>query len=97
MKVSLTKSYKLNMGNYESMEMSATVSVEGSDLYDEEGLADVDPDDLHAELHKYAKERLEAMLAPELREAAELSAATDSMLFSDPPKTPARREKTRTR
>lgn len=90
MKISRTRSYKVNLGNYESAEYSATVSLEGADLFDEDELAEMTPEELHKELTTFAEARLTEHLEPELRRAAEVSQAQSSIL-SEPP---ARRERT---
>jgi hypothetical protein len=87
----------MNMGNFESTEIMATVTIEPLDLFTEEVLADMDPDELMTELKKAAEQYLDQNLDPELKEAAKLSQADKSMLFDNPPARPARREKTRNR
>lgn len=99
MKVSVTKSFKVNMGNYESEEISATVSVDTEDLYGP------DPDaypagteaDEHVEaLQEFALKHVDTFLEKELEKAAELSQATDSILPEPASKAaPSRRERTR--
>jgi hypothetical protein len=91
MKLSRTRSYKVNLGNYESAEYSNTISVEGIDLFTEEELTDMDPRDVHDALREFAEARLKENLEPELRAAAEVSQAQSSILITDEP--PARRER----
>lgn len=94
MKITRTRSYKINMGNYESLELSATVSVEDVDIYDEDEMPS-DPDKVWAGIKEHAERYLEHALGDELAEAAKTSAADASMLFDQTP--PRRTERARSR
>lgn len=96
MKVTRTRSYKINMGNYESLELSGTVSIEDSDLWSEDEMEGMDPDDKIKGLKEHAVRYLDQLLADELAEAAKTSEADASMLF-DPEPPPRRTERARRR
>jgi hypothetical protein len=96
MKISKTKSYKLNMGKYESAEVSTTVSVSDTDLFSDDELREMHPDQIRDELTAYVASHLEGDLDRELSSLAELSQESGSILFVDP-KTPKTRRSTRGR
>lgn len=79
------------MGNYEHVQVSAMVTVDALDLFTEEELAEMDPDDVMTALRAWCKKYLEQELEPELDDAAALSDAERSMLIEPPPKKSERR------
>lgn len=99
MKISITKSFKVNLGNYESEEISATVTVDTEDLYgpDPDAVPPPTEADEHVqELQDFATKHVQKWIDAQLEEAAELSQAKDSILPEPQPKTaPPRRERTK--
>lgn len=97
MRLAIGKSVKVNMGNYESVEMSAFVTLDAEDLYgpDLELMPD-DPDEVMLALRATATRYLDDYLEPELEDAQKVSQASDSMLFDPlpPPPPPRRMERT---
>lgn len=96
MKITRTRSYKINMGNYESLELSGTISIDAADIWEEDDIAGMDPDEVVAGLKEHAVRYLDQLLADELLDAKETSVAEDSMLF-DPAPPPRRTERARSR
>lgn len=84
MKISRSREYKVNVGNYEHIQVSSMVVVEGIDLFTEEELADMDPEEVMKELREFAEKHMDDQLEPELRRAEEVSQAERSMLFGPP-------------
>lgn len=84
MKLARTREYKVNMGNYEHIQVSSLVMVDGSDLFTDEELEDMAPDDLMEALRVFAEKHLHDQLDSELAEAKAMSDAKDSMLFIEP-------------
>ncbi len=74
MRISRTRGFKLNMGNYESYEFGASVTLDHNDLglSDQEVLS-TDSDWLATALTEKVIEILNHQLKDELREAAELT------------------------
>lgn len=95
MKLVRTKEYKLNMGNFESLQIGATVSIDILDLYTEDEVADLTYEEQKAALKKHAHEWLKEELDPELEEAAKLSQAEKSILPEPEVERPRRTEKLR--
>lgn len=91
MRFSIGASYKVNTGKYESVEVSAHVTVDDVDLF--ESTENEDPDAVMALLQKTAKGYLNDYLEPELQRLAPLS-HPDSMLAQTNPPEPPRRERT---
>lgn len=94
--LSRSRECKVNMGNYEHLQMSAMIVVYDVDLYDEKTLAGMTPVQVMHGLRAFAEEQLDDQLDPELDAAEELSDAPASMLFQTTPKPgvrPARTEK----
>ena len=96
MNISRTRQYKLNMGNYESVELSATISVKDVDIFDEDELPSMTPDEVLEALQEHAERYLDQMLEQELKQAGEVSEATASLLFEKTPPT-RKTEKARSR
>ena len=92
MRVSLGKTVKVNMGNYEAMELGGHVTLDEED-FDAGELKGMTRAERMAFMQAEAKRYLHDYLEPELRTAAEMSQATDSMLF-DPEPAPRRTERT---
>lgn len=95
MRVSLGKSFKVNMGNYESLEISAHVTLDETDFVDGELDDFSTPDERMEFLRTQAMRYMNDYLEPELRSAAELSQADRTMLT--PPPAPRRERSTRRR
>lgn len=91
MRLSRGKEYKLNMGNYEHLQVNAMVTIGGEDLFTPEELEGMDPDDLMNALREFAERHLEQQLDPELEEAAKLSQAKESILPAPVVEEPPRR------
>lgn len=97
MKLTRTSQYKLNMGNYESHEVGATISLDVTDLFDEDELADMTYEQKKAELRKAVHAWLAEEIDPALEAAAEVSQAKDSILPAPKEKEPPRRTERVTR
>lgn len=95
MKLSRGQEYRLNLGNYEHVQLSAMVSVDALDLYTEEELATIHPDDVMAAMAEFCEQKIKEQLEPELKEAARISQAEKSILPEPQQETPARRERTK--
>ena len=93
MKVARSREYKVNMGNYEHLQVSAMIVIDDRDLFSEDELAGMDPDEVVDALATFAEKHLDKQLEPELKEAAEVSQASASMLIEEA--APSRRERTR--
>lgn len=96
MKLSRTRGYKISMGNYESLDLSATISIEDVDILSEDALADLTPDEVLVALNEHAHRYLDQVLESELQDAAEVSQASASMLIEPPPPPPPPRRMERT-
>lgn len=94
MKVSLQKGYRINLGNYEHVEVSAHITI-GEEDFDADELEGLDRDERMALLQREAARYMTDYLEPELDSAAEVSQATDSILSAPPP--PRRERSTRRR
>ena len=92
--LSRSRECKVNMGNYEHVQMSAMVVVYDVDLYDEQTLAGMEPKKVMAALRAFAEKELDAQLDPELDAAEKLSVAQASMLFQTTPQPSARPART---
>lgn len=91
MRFSIGATYKVNTDNYESVEVSAHVTVDDVDLFEDPRAED--PDVVMKALQDDAKRYLNMHLEPELDRLAPL-AHRDSMLAqTTPPTAPARRER----
>ena len=88
--LSRSREVRTNLGNYEHLQMSAMVVVHDADLYTEEEIAGMTPDDVMAGLRAFAEKALDAQLDPELDAAENLSDAPASMLFKTTPAPAAR-------
>lgn len=84
MKLARTREYKVNMGNYEHVQVSSLVMVDGIDLFTEEELAEMDPEDVMKALREFCEKHVNDQLEPELADARRMSDAKDSMLFIEP-------------
>lgn len=93
MKLTRGRTLKVNLGNYEGDELMAVVSIEDTDLFDEDELADMTPDEVMAALKEHCEKYLADTLEQPLRTAAEVSQAKDTILHDLKP-APARRERT---
>lgn len=94
--ISRSRECKVNMGNYEHVQMSAMVVVYDVDLYDEDVLKRMSPEEVMRGLRAFAEKQLDDQLDPELDAAEKLSDAAASMLFQTTPQPgarPARTEK----
>jgi hypothetical protein len=91
-RLSLGKTYKIAMGNYEHVEVGAHLTLDDVDILDDDELADMTPDEKMAELRTTALGYLDDYLEPELKTLADLSQADGSMLIEPTP--PRRTEKT---
>ena len=94
--LSRSRECKVNMGNYEHVQMSAMVVVYDVDLFDEQTLKRMPPEEVMAALRAFAEKQLDDQLDPELDAAEKLSVAQASMLFQTTPQPsvrPARTEK----
>lgn len=92
MRLSIGKTLKVNMGNYEHIELGAHVTLEEGD-YDPEVFDGMTPGERMGFLLKEARVYQDDYLEPELKRAAELSQAEASMLI-DPEPAPRRTERT---
>ncbi len=97
MRLSRGREYKLNLGNYEHLQVNAMVTIAGEDLYTPEELEDMDPDDLMQALRDFTERHLEQQLNPELEEAAKLSQAEKSILPEPVVEPPRRTERVKRR
>lgn len=95
MKLSVSKEYKLNMGNFESLQVGRMIVIDILDLYPADVAAGMSAEEQIAELRAFAEQHVEQQLEPELEEAAKLSQAEKSILPNPPP--PPRREKAQPR
>lgn len=91
MKLARSREWKVNMGNYEHEQFSALIAVDITDLFTDDEIAGMTPDEQMAALREYCERHLDQQLNPELEHAAELSQAEKSILPEPQPKAPPRR------
>lgn len=81
MRLSRSKHYKVNMGNYEHVEFGSSVTIDHTDLgFSDEEVAK-DPDGAMKELKTACEDYLQDQLAEEIKDAADLTDAEKSMLL----------------
>lgn len=91
MEITRTTSFRINLGNYEHMEIGGEVTVRDTDM--ESGASNVD--ELTADMIAFATATLDTMLQTDLDAAANLSANQDSFVHDDTPPPAQTRRPTR--
>lgn len=79
------------MGNYEHEQFSSMITVDITDLFDDDIIAGMSPDEQMAALREFAERHLRDQLEPEWEIAAEMSQAEKSILPEPKPEAPPRR------
>lgn len=80
MEITRTTSFRINLGNYEHMEIGGEVTVRDTDM--ESGTDNAD--DQVADMIEFATKTLDKMLQPDLESAAHLTTNKDSFVHEDP-------------
>lgn len=84
MRISRTRSIKVNMGNYESFEFGASVTMDHNDLgYSDEEAREIDPKDLATDITDLVLEVLHDQLRLEVAEAAALTDEDKSFVLQN--------------
>lgn len=71
-----SREFTINMGNYESVKIGASVEIDSDDLAIEVGTSPVDA------ANRYADEALTQVLEADIKEASELTSTRDSFILS---------------
>lgn len=92
MRISRTRGFKISLGNYESVDVSVTVTCDHNDLgIPDEELHKHDSQEIEEQLALRVLEVLDPQLEAELREAAKLTKNPDSVVAMKPTSRKARR------
>lgn len=89
MMLSRSRELRVNMGGYEHLTLSAMVVVHDVDLLTEEEIQALTPAQVMAKLVEFCEQYLTSTLKPEVKAAAAMSSAKDSMIFQPETHTPA--------